>query len=176
MWFLEWLAGLFIERCVFERSCWIGILNFPFVEHTCGEGDIVFTRSRRCMCAHALMLECVHASSWFVSAITSAILKFHSSKTFKSSSVIYLTKLEGCPGTTCLWCWFLPDMPISGSSNSAPDKTMMSKIWTNWDTIIWWSRNFEGKGEIACYEQFLLFPQCFQKLSVVDASKWISME
>ena len=33
-----------------------------------------------------------------------------------------------------------------------------------------------GKGEIAHYEQFLLFPQCFQKLSVVDASKWVSME
>ena len=27
------------------------------------------------------------------------------------------------------------------------------------------------KGEIARYEQFLLFPQCFQKLSVGDASK-----
>ena len=26
------------------------------------------------------------------------------------------------------------------------------------------------KEEIACYEQFLLFPQCFQKLSVIDAS------
>ena len=25
-----------------------------------------------------------------------------------------------------------------------------------------------GKEEIAHYEQFLLFPQCFQKLSVVD--------
>ena len=31
--------------------------------------------------------------------------------------------------------------------------------------------NIVGKGEIACYEQFLLLPQCFQKLSVVDASK-----
>ena len=29
--------------------------------------------------------------------------------------------------------------------------------------------NIEGKEEIARYEQFLLFPQCFQKLSVVDA-------
>ena len=28
-----------------------------------------------------------------------------------------------------------------------------------------------GKGEIAHYEQFLLSPQCFQMLSVVDASK-----
>ena len=25
-------------------------------------------------------------------------------------------------------------------------------------------RNIVGKGEVACYEQFLLFPQCFQKL------------
>ena len=33
-----------------------------------------------------------------------------------------------------------------------------------------------GKEEIARDEQFLLFPQCFQKLSVVDASKWVSME
>ena len=31
--------------------------------------------------------------------------------------------------------------------------------------------NIVGKGEIARYKQFLLFPQCFQKLSVVDASK-----
>ena len=33
-----------------------------------------------------------------------------------------------------------------------------------------------GNGEIAHYKQFLLLPQCFQKLSVVDASKWLSME
>ena len=32
-------------------------------------------------------------------------------------------------------------------------------------------KNIVGKGEIARYEQFLLFPQCFQKLSVVNASK-----
>ena len=31
--------------------------------------------------------------------------------------------------------------------------------------------NIVGKEEIAHDEQFLLFPQCFQKLSVVDASK-----
>ena len=33
-----------------------------------------------------------------------------------------------------------------------------------------------GKEEIALYEQFLLFPQCFQKLSVVDTLKRVSME
>ena len=31
--------------------------------------------------------------------------------------------------------------------------------------------NIVGKGEIARYEQFLLFQPGFQKLSVVDASK-----
>ena len=31
--------------------------------------------------------------------------------------------------------------------------------------------NIVGKGEIARYEQFLLFPQCFQKFYVVDTSK-----
>ena len=30
--------------------------------------------------------------------------------------------------------------------------------------------NIVGKGEIARHDQFLLFPQCFQKLSGVDAS------
>ena len=33
-----------------------------------------------------------------------------------------------------------------------------------------------GKEEIAHYKQFLFFPQCFQKVSVVDALKWVSME
>ena len=31
--------------------------------------------------------------------------------------------------------------------------------------------NIVGKEEIALYEQFLFFPQCFQKLSVVDVLK-----
>ena len=30
----------------------------------------------------------------------------------------------------------LTDVPIWGSSNSAANKDMMSKIWPNWDTII----------------------------------------
>ena len=30
-----------------------------------------------------------------------------------------------------------------------------------------------GKGEIACYEQFLLFPQCFQKACFRGASKGV---
>ena len=31
--------------------------------------------------------------------------------------------------------------------------------------------NIEEKGEIALHEQFLLFPQCFQKQSIVDVLK-----
>ena len=61
-------------------------------------------------------------------------------------------------------------MPILGSSKSVANKDMMSKIWKNGDTMIQLSKTLR-KGEIACYEQFLLFPQCFQKLSVVDASE-----
>ena len=36
--------------------------------------------------------------------------------------------------------------------------------------------NIVGKEEIARYEQFLLFSPCFQKLYVVDVSKWVSIE
>ena len=31
--------------------------------------------------------------------------------------------------------------------------------------------NTMGKGEIARYEQFLLFPQCFQKTCIIDTRK-----
>ena len=65
----------------------------------------------------------------------------------------------------------LPHMPILDSSNSTAKNGMMSKIWTNGDTISDLVENIVGKEEISHYEQFLLFPQCFQKQSVVDASK-----
>ena len=32
--------------------------------------------------------------------------------------------------------------------------------------------NIAAKGEIACFEQFPLLPQCFQKSSAADASTW----
>ena len=34
-----------------------------------------------------------------------------------------------------------------------------------------WVENTVGKGEIARYEQFLLFQQCFQKASTADMTK-----
>ena len=36
-----------------------------------------------------------------------------------------------------------------------------------------WIGNTVGKGEIARYEQFLLFPQCFQKACFPGASKGV---
>ena len=36
-----------------------------------------------------------------------------------------------------------------------------------------WVENTVGKGEIAHYEQFFLFPQCFQKASFPGASKGV---
>ena len=62
-------------------------------------------------------------------------------------------------------------MPILGSSNSAANKNMMLKLWTNGVQLFDSVENIVGRGEIACYEQFLLFPRCFQKLSVGDESK-----
>ena len=67
-------------------------------------------------------------------------------------------------------------MPILGFSNSAVNKDKMLKIWTNQDTITCSSRNIVEKGENARYEQFLLFPQCFQKQSVDDVLQEVSME
>ena len=48
--------------------------------------------------------------------------------------------LEG--SKICLWDRVnpFPHMPIFGSSNSAENKDMISKIWTNGDTIIGLSR------------------------------------
>ena len=53
---------------------------------------------------------------------------------------------------------------------------MMSKIWANGVQLSDWVENIVGKEEIARDEQFLLFPQSFQKLSVVEESKWVFME
>ena len=35
-----------------------------------------------------------------------------------------------------------------------------------------WVKNTVGKGEIARYEQFLLFPQCFQKACTADTMSY----
>ena len=69
-------------------------------------------------------------------------------------------------------------MPILGSSNSAANEDMTAKIWTKLMGIQVTARveSIVGKGEMARYEPFLLFQQCFQKLFVFDALKLVSME
>ena len=65
-------------------------------------------------------------------------------------------------------------MPILGSCNSAANKDMMSK--KNGQMGIEVSdgvENIVGKGEIASYEQFLLFPQCFQKLLLIRQNEYL---
>ena len=37
-------------------------------------------------------------------------------------------------------------------------------------------QNTVGKGEIACYKQFLLFPQCFRKTCTADTHTAISVD
>ena len=45
------------------------------------------------------------------------------------------------------------------------------QFWRKWHKLSKWVENTLGKGEIARYEQFLLFPQCFQKACFTGASK-----
>ena len=47
------------------------------------------------------------------------------------------------------------------------------KFDENGGKISKWVENTLGKGEIACYEQFLLFPQCFQKACFPGAFKGV---
>ena len=62
-------------------------------------------------------------------------------------------------------------MPISGSSNSKQIKIVCQKFGQMGIQLSDRVEKIVGKGEIARYEQFLLFPQWFQKLSAVDVSK-----
>ena len=57
----------------------------------------------------------------------------------------------------------LPDKPIFGSSNSAANKDMMSKIWTNGDAIIWLSRKHCGKWRNCLLWAIFPFPTMFSK-------------
>ena len=70
----------------------------------------------------------------------------------------------------------IPDMPILALPIQQQIKIWCQKYGQVGIQLSEWLENIAGKGEIARYEQFLLFPQCFQKLSVVDAWKWVSIE
>ena len=66
-------------------------------------------------------------------------------------------------------------MPILASSNRQIIKLWFQKYGQMGIKLSDWVENIVGKGEIARYEQFLLFPQYFKKLFVVDMSKLVYM-
>ena len=65
----------------------------------------------------------------------------------------------------------LPHMPNLGSSTQQQIKIRCQKCRRMGIQFSDRVENIVEKEEIAGYEQFLLFPQCFQKLFVVDALK-----
>ena len=58
--------------------------------------------------------------------------------------------------------------PLPDDKEFADDNFKFDKNGRN---LSKWVENTVGKGEIACYEQFLLFLQCFQKACFPRASK-----
>ena len=70
------------------------------------------------------------------------------------------------------------DLPITrrqilGSSKLKKFAYDNFKLDENGRKLSKWVENTVGKGEIARYEQFLLFPQCFQKACFPEASKGV---
>ena len=71
-------------------------------------------------------------------------------------------------GSLKLWSvWYrinpLPHMPILRYFNSAASKDMMSKLWKNGDTIIWFSRKHCGKRRNWSLRAISPFPTMFSK-------------
>ena len=67
----------------------------------------------------------------------------------------------------------LPDNKILDGSKLKQSADNNFKFHENSRKFSKWVENTVGKGEIACYEQFLLFPQCFQKACFPGASKGV---
>ena len=67
----------------------------------------------------------------------------------------------------------LPDDKILDRSNLKQTADDNSKFDENSRKFSKRVENTVGKGEIACYEQFLLFPLCFQKARFLEASKGV---
>ena len=62
----------------------------------------------------------------------------------------------------------LPNDKILDSSKLNRFADNNFKFDSNGRRFFEWVENTVGKGEIARYEQFLLFPQCFQKTCTAD--------
>ena len=71
----------------------------------------------------------------------------------------------GASKDVIVWEWVnpLPHMPIIGSSNSAANKDMIAKIWTNGDTINCLSSKHCGKKRNRLLRAISPFSTMFQK-------------
>ena len=67
----------------------------------------------------------------------------------------------------------LPDDKILDRSNLKQFADDNFKFDENGRKLSKQVENTVGRGEIACYEEFLLFPQCFQKACFPGASKGV---
>ena len=67
----------------------------------------------------------------------------------------------------------LPDDKILDRSKLKQSADNNFKFYENSRKFFKQVENTVGKGETACYEQFLLFPQCFQKACFPGASKGV---
>ena len=67
----------------------------------------------------------------------------------------------------------LPDNKILDFSKLKEFADNVSNLFQNGRKLSKWVENTVGKGEIARYEQFLLFPQCFQKACFQGVSKGV---
>ena len=87
-----------------------------------------------------------------------------------------LTLSQTSPFLTCLkYRAFnpLPDDKILDRSNLKQSADDNFKFDENSRKFSKWVQNTVGKGELVRYEQFLLFPQCFQKACFLEASKGV---
>ena len=83
-------------------------------------------------------------------------------------------------GLTFQYKWFLIPQQHNPTFKSFPKREILDsskikvfaddnfKFYENGRKFSKWLENKGGKGEIAPYEQFLLSPQCFQKLCTAD--------
>ena len=67
----------------------------------------------------------------------------------------------------------LPDDKILEGSNLKQSADNIFKLDENSRKLSKWVENTVGKGEIAHYEQFLLFSQCFPKACFPEVSKGV---
>ena len=78
-----------------------------------------------------------------------------------------------CPDKMLFLLNPLPDNKILDWSKLKQIEDDIFKFDENSRKFSKWVENTVGKGEIAHYEQFLLFPQCFQKACFLEASKGV---